>query len=181
MNFLILSHKYFSAVVNSSVYTTVQSPFDSVWLMAVNTTFEVIVNMSRSFDDQFVQPSYTFERKSYVPSDTLSQFGLGTPSRFCGLVRSPFRASDDATTLPMNIPENALAVVALRGIAEMCSSGSKIVINCCGLGHSASTLASIIDAAILTHGLSTNSRFPGVLAYEVDCYGNQVRNRSCLA
>lgn len=173
MNFLRLSHTYFSAVANSSA-ASVQSPFDSTWLLAVNKTLEVVINMSQSFDEQYARPSYKFQRSTFVPSDTLLQFGLGPPSRACGLVRSPFRASDDATSLPMNIPENALAVVSLRGIAEMCSYGSKLVPACDNVGNVASSLASDIDAAIFAHGVSTNSRFPGVLAYEVDCYGNQV-------
>jgi meiotically up-regulated gene 157 (Mug157) protein len=173
MNFLRLSHLYYSTVVNSSV-DILHSPFDQTWLLAVNKTVEVVVNMSRSFDEEYIQPSYKFQRKTYVPSDTLLQFGLGPPSKACGLVRSPFRASDDATNLPMNIPENALAVVALRGVAEMCSYGSKLVISCDELGDTASTLAAAIDAAILSYGVSTNARFPGVLAYEVDCFGNQV-------
>ncbi len=178
MNFLRLSHMYFSAVVNSSLALN-QSPFDMTWLLAVNKTLEVVVNMTRSFDEQYNQPSYKFQRKTFVPSDTLLQFGLGAPSRSCGLVRSPFRASDDATTLPMNIPENALAVVSLRGIAEMCFYDSKLVVSCGSVGDVASSLASAIDAAILTHGVSTNSLFPGVLAYEVDCFGNQVTCLCC--
>jgi meiotically up-regulated gene 157 (Mug157) protein len=173
MNFLRLSHSYFTAVVNSSAAVTL-SPFDSTWLLAVNKTLEVVVNMSRSFDEQYMQPSYKFQRETHVPSDTLLQFGLGPPSRACGLVRSPFRASDDATNLPMNIPENALAVVSLRGIADMCAHGSKLVVACDDIGDVASSLASAIDAAIFAHGVSTNSRFPGVLAFEVDCFGNQV-------
>ena len=175
MNFLRLSHTYFTIVVNSSDPSTyVQSPFDRTWLQAVNKTLEVVANMSRSLDEQHLEPSYKFQRSTYVPSDTLLQFGLGPPSKACGLVRSPFRASDDATNLPLNIPENALAVVALRGIAEMCSYGSKIVITCDDVGDIAASFASVIDAAIYAHGISTNSRFPGVLAYEVDCFGNQV-------
>ena len=173
MNFLRLSHSYFTTVVNSSV-VFVHSPFDRTWLRAVNKTLEVVANMSRSFDEQHLEPSYKFQRNTYVPSDTLLQFGLGPPSKACGLVRSPFRASDDATNLPLNIPENALAVVALRGVAEMCSFGSKIVIGCDDIGDIAASFASVIDAAIYEHGISTNVRFPGVLAYEVDCFGNQV-------
>jgi meiotically up-regulated gene 157 (Mug157) protein len=175
MNFLRLSHLYFANVVNRSAHFS-HSPFDLTWLLAVNKTLEVVVNMSRSFDEEYILPSYKFQRKTYVPSDTLLQFGLGAPSKACGLVRSPFRASDDATNLPMNIPENALAVVALRGLSEMCSYGSKIVVSCDELGDMASSLATSIDAAILSHGVSTNTRFPGVLAYEVDCFGNQVCN-----
>jgi meiotically up-regulated gene 157 (Mug157) protein len=174
MNFMRLSYTYFSSVVNSSA-AVAHSPFDSTWLMAVNKTLEVVVNMSRSFDEQYNQPSYKFQRNTYVPSDTLLQFGLGPPSKACGLVRSPFRASDDATNLPMNIPENALAVVALKGFADMCSYGSKLLVSCGGLGDIASALASEINSAIFVHGVSTNSRFPGVLAYEVDCFGNQVQ------
>ena len=61
MNFLRLSRSYFTAVVNSSAAVTL-SPFDSTWLLAVNKTLEVVVNMSRSFDEQYMQlNSFTFD------------------------------------------------------------------------------------------------------------------------
>ena len=54
---------------------------------------------------------YSFERFSYVPTDTLIH-GVGPPSIYTGLIRSAFRPADDATRLPFLIPANAFAVVA---------------------------------------------------------------------
>jgi len=42
-------------------------------------------------------PPYQFSRVTSVPTDTL-QASTGTPAARCGLVRSAFRPSDDATT-----------------------------------------------------------------------------------
>jgi meiotically up-regulated gene 157 (Mug157) protein len=119
MNFLRLSHSYYSTVVNSSV-DIVDSPFDGTWLLAVNKTLEVVVNMSRSFDADYNQPSYKFQRKTYVPSDTLSQFGLGPPSKACGLVRSPFRAPPPPT-LSYSLPRALLlfSLLTLRQVRVM--------------------------------------------------------------
>ena len=45
-------------------------------------------------------------RTTGEPSDTL-EHGRGHPARHTGCIKSAFRGSDDATTFPFSIPENA--------------------------------------------------------------------------
>ena len=54
-----------------------------------------------------------------MPTDTLILKGLGPPGGRCGLSRSPFRPSDDATLLPFLVPANAMAAVELKELAKM--------------------------------------------------------------
>jgi meiotically up-regulated gene 157 (Mug157) protein len=43
---------------------------------------------------------YRFLRTTDIPTETLGQDGLGGVVKRCGLVKSAFRPSDDATTMP---------------------------------------------------------------------------------
>lgn len=43
---------------------------------------------------------YRFRRYTDRPTETLMENGIGGITRKCGLIRSAFRPSDDATTLP---------------------------------------------------------------------------------
>jgi meiotically up-regulated gene 157 (Mug157) protein len=45
--------------------------------------------------------------------------GMGPPTPYTGMSRSPFRPSDDATTFPFLIPAQAMTVVELRNLASM--------------------------------------------------------------
>ena len=62
---------------------------------------------------------YRFQRVSTSPTETQMLGGMGTPSPFTGMSRSPFRPSDDATTFPFLIPSQAFAVVELRKLAKL--------------------------------------------------------------
>jgi meiotically up-regulated gene 157 (Mug157) protein len=56
-------------------------------------------------------PPYLFQRDTTVATDTMMQSGNGVPAADdVGLVKSNFRPSDDATTLPFLVPANAMAV-----------------------------------------------------------------------
>ena len=59
------------------------------------------------------EPTYQFQRQASEPSDTLLH-GVGHLAAESGMVKSAFRSSDDATTLPFLVPANAMAVVELR-------------------------------------------------------------------
>lgn len=43
---------------------------------------------------------YRFRRYTDRPTETLGEYGIGGITKQCGLIRSAFRPSDDATTLP---------------------------------------------------------------------------------
>lgn len=56
-------------------------------------------------DGRSSNPPYLFERTTSQALDTLMISGRGPPTKlFSGLTRSLFRPSDDAVSLPYNIP-----------------------------------------------------------------------------
>ena len=43
---------------------------------------------------------HCYQRDTYVATDTTELYGFGPPARACGLIKSVFRPSDDASKLP---------------------------------------------------------------------------------
>ena len=89
---------------------------------------------------------------------------------------SQFRGSDDVTTFPVNIPENAFAVTLLRSIEPVLQQIGEPA-----LAEQAVKLADEIDMGIQTYGKITSPKLslPGLAgggetmyAYEVDGFGN---------
>lgn len=66
---------------------------------------------------------YRFTRSTRASSETRGLGGLGEPARRCGLIKSAFRPSDDATVLPFLVPSNAFFVCAARRLAELMKDG----------------------------------------------------------
>lgn len=99
--FLKLSfwHWHYSGDSVLSVFTT------STWLSAVTNALNTIESMQ---NDPGTNPTvtYSFRRDTTEALDTLMMQGRGPPGIKCGLTRQLFRPSDDAVTLPYNIPGN---------------------------------------------------------------------------
>jgi meiotically up-regulated gene 157 (Mug157) protein len=51
---------------------------------------------------------YRFRRYTDRPTETLGEYGIGGITKKCGLIRSAFRPSDDATTLPYLVSNTEL-------------------------------------------------------------------------
>jgi len=69
-------------------------------------------------------PPYTFRRTTTVGSETLwGGRGEGGVAQRCGLVKSPFRPSDDASLLPFHVPSNAMVSMELKGVGRMILGG----------------------------------------------------------
>jgi meiotically up-regulated gene 157 (Mug157) protein len=49
---------------------------------------------------------YRFQRYTDRPTETLGEYGIGGITKRCGLIRSAFRPSDDATTFPYLVKHN---------------------------------------------------------------------------
>lgn len=47
-----------------------------------------------------LKDGYRFRRYTDRPTETLGEYGIGGITRKCGLIRSAFRPSDDASTFP---------------------------------------------------------------------------------
>jgi len=167
MNFHIFERKYeldsIVAVMKLSVEyyeaTGDTSVFNSNWTLAIETilnTIQVQQGGSTEYNPYF------FQRTTTVPTDTL-MFGTGAPANRCGLSKSPFRPSDDATTFPFLIPSNAFAVVYLRAISKLLPSN---------LAQFAQDLANQIDMAIQQYAIINHPAYGQVYAYEIDGYGN---------
>lgn len=88
---------------------------DSVFVGALRRVVEVIRKESRGTDQEDVEggPEYFFQRKDLEPFDSLHH-GRGNPVASCGLVKSAFRNSDDASLFAYSIPENAFLVAAFK-------------------------------------------------------------------
>ena len=162
-NVLRLSSAYYNASGGDS------APFDAQWLQAVRlitSTFRAQQAGSRE-EDASGGPPYTFQRNTPQPSDSLLH-GRGAPAARTGMLKSAFRASDDAVVCAFNIPENAFAAVALSAVAALLSQ----------LGHAAeaaeaASLAADIRAGIAAHGVMAHPLTKrAVYAYEVDGFGN---------
>lgn len=130
---------------------------------------------------------YLFGRVTSEALDTLSVQTRGPPARphhprgagkeVWGLTRSLFRPSDDAVTLPYNIPGNAMACVELTHVQELLTRLESL-----SAGTTASTAQTLLKQARLTATgicgalqdvLHASSLTKASLPYEVDGFGGQ--------
>ena len=89
-------------------------PFDATWLDAVALVLD-------TFDAQrgpVAADAYRFQRVTAQASDTQPIHGRGNPGRPCGLIRSSFRCSDDATVLPYLIPSNLMTALQIYSVGR---------------------------------------------------------------
>jgi uncharacterized protein len=113
-NFLRLSAAVWNATGDTAPFST------APWQDAVVTVLGVMTDQQLDTEEEDAAggPAYTFQRQTGEPSDSL-EHGRGHPAKHTGCIKSSFRGSDDALTFPYSIPENAFAVVALRGVAPL--------------------------------------------------------------
>lgn len=144
-------------------------PFDASWVDALRAVLACLR------DQQHDQHRYRFLRGAPVTADVLDRKGRGHPSRFCGLVRTAFRPSDDAVQFPFLVPANAMAVVELRAAAALCDA-----VSAAGRGAAADAarecraLAEEIRAGLLRHGVVATEDGSTEYAYEVDGFGSRL-------
>ena len=102
-------------------------PYNEKWLSSVALIIETMTTQQLSSAEDASRPdgpAYNFQRDTTQPTDTLNH-GSGWPAAHTGMIKSAFRGSDDACKFNFNIPENAMAVVALREVASLLSSLAK--------------------------------------------------------
>ena len=142
------------------------SIFGEEWLMAVEKIYNTFIEQQRKENPG----SYTFTRKTERAFDTLSNNGLGTPVKPCGLIASSFRPSDDATTLQFLIPSNFFAVSSLRKAGEILMEVNSNI----ELAGQLEALADEVEQALAIHAVYNHPVFGPVYAYEVDGFGNHL-------
>ncbi len=165
---------------------------DPEWFEALDKIILLVRNEMRSTEQEDLAggPEYFFQRKTEEAFDSLHQ-GRGNPVNSCGLVKTMFRNSDDATVFSYNIPENALLVVTFENISIMLknylSLKNKTNVKVKGLLKNSEAfylnIKKVIDdltkiskgvrSSIYENGIFEDSKTgEKYFAYEVDCYGN---------
>lgn len=154
-----LAYEYWKVTGDASI-------FDEEWLMAVD-------NILSTFRDQQRRDGrgkYSFMRRTERAFDTLSNDGLGTPVKPCGLIASSFRPSDDATTLQFLVPSNFFAVSILRKAAEILDT----VNHDSTRAKACRTLADEVDKALQEYAVYDHPVYGKIYAFECDGFGNHL-------
>lgn len=111
--------------------------------------------------------AYTFQRKTPFATDTLPVQGRGNPVRPCGLIRSAFRCSDDASVFQYVIPANLMAATELADVSDLLRALKQN-----DIASRAQMMADEIRTAVAQHAVVQHPMFGPILAYEVDGYGS---------
>jgi uncharacterized protein len=102
----------------------------------------------------------------YAWSDAVPTHDRYNPNT--GMVWSAFRPSDDPVTYRFNIPQNAMAVVAMRLLARF----ARDAFSDDSLAQRATALSQRVAAGILRYGKVYSEKYGWLYAYETDGYGH---------
>ena len=152
-----LAYNYWKMTGDASV-------FGDEWLDAIRTTLRTFREQQRKDDCG----PYYFLRVTDRQLDTKCYVGRGNPTKYCGLIASAFRPSDDATTFEFLVPSNFFAVQSLRQAAEILmtvNAEEKLSKEC-------TKLADQVSKALKKHAVVKHPKFGKIYAYEVDGFGN---------
>ncbi|RUT79099.1 glycoside hydrolase family 125 protein [Ancylomarina longa] len=142
------------------------SCFDTQWQEAAKKIVKTFKEQQRKEG----RGSYTFQRKTSNPYDTLPGNGYGNPMNPIGLIVSSFRPSDDATVLPFLIPSNYFAVVSLKQLSEILAQLQIDTV----LAKEALELAQEVEIALGEFAISKHLDYGRTIAFEVDGFGNKL-------
>ncbi|KAI1082172.1 glycoside hydrolase family 125 protein [Whalleya microplaca] len=165
--FLQLSHDYYTSTGDLDFFGKFQ------WIPAVQSIMSASEAMRKPTygpDGQWIRPAYTFQSQTMSASGTLGNNGMGSPVNDTGMVRSPFRPSDDAATFDFQIPANMMLARYLKSTAEIMErlpNAPK------GLAQDMRDMAADIRNAIEHWGVVTGPSGQKIFAYEVDGFGGQ--------
>lgn len=130
-------------------------PFDCAWQEAMATLLAVL----RTEQGSAIGSRYRFQRTTRNPLDSLPLDGVGPPAAPLGLIRSAFRPSDDACTLPFHVPSNFMLHGALGELIALAEA-----LGLTALARDAGRLRLDIGAAL--------DALPVPWPYELDGFGS---------
>ncbi|KAK8002737.1 Lysine biosynthesis regulatory protein LYS14 [Apiospora arundinis] len=165
--FLQLGHDYYNATGDVDFFGKFQ------WIYAIQSIMSASKNLKQPTygpDGEWVVPEYTFQSETFTASGTLGNHGIGNPVNYTGLIRSPFRPSDDAATYDFSIPANMMMAVYLESNANIME---RLPNAPAGLAREMRDMAAEIREAVKTWGTVKAPSGKRVFAYEVDGYGGQ--------
>ncbi|KAJ2719230.1 hypothetical protein GGI07_005339 [Coemansia sp. Benny D115] len=167
------------------------------WLAAVRQSLAVLERLQQPTYDEMRGGALgdavvRFQRAAKQPTESCFGGGRGNPVRRTGMVRTLFRPSDDAATLPFFVPGNAMLAVELERLAQVLQSldassdatttggNSSSSIESGGVGGSSNErrlalrMAREIRDGIQRHAVVEHPDYGSVYAYEVDGYGGRL-------
>jgi uncharacterized protein len=150
--------------------------FDSFqWANAVQSILAAAKAMQQPTygpDGEWLPPAYSFQSYTMSAAGTQGNNGFNSPVNYTGLVRSPFRPSDDSAIYDFGIAANMMLARYLESTSVIASKLSK------GAGGSELademlSLAKDIRDGIDKFGMVKSPTGQKIYAYEVDGYGGQ--------
>lgn len=165
--FLQLSHAYYTATGDIEFFGKFQ------WIYAIQSILassEAMRQPTYAEDGSWIRPAYTFQSQTMTASGTLANNGIGFPVNYTGLIRSPFRPSDDSATFDFLIPGNMMMA---RYLDENAKIMDKLSNAPPGLAKQMRDMASELRDAIKQWGIVKAPNGKQIYAYEVDGFGGQ--------
>ncbi|KAI1431241.1 glycoside hydrolase family 125 protein [Xylaria sp. CBS 124048] len=165
--FLKLSDDYYTATGDVEFFGKFQ------WMQAIQSILsaaDALRKSTYSEDGEWVPPVYTFQSQTETAFGTLGNNGMSYPVNATGMVRSPFRPSDDSSIYDFQIPANMMFSRYLEATAEIVK---KLPNAPKGLAAEMETMAAEIRAGIEQFGIVRGPNGRQMFAYEVDGYGGQ--------
>ncbi|KAK7954018.1 hypothetical protein PG996_014904 [Apiospora saccharicola] len=165
--FLQMGHDYYKATGDVGFFGKFQ------WIYAIQSIMSASNALKQPTygpDGVWVKPEYTFQSETNTGAGTLGNHGIGNPVNYTGLLRSPFRPSDDSATYDFSIPANMMMAVYLESNANIME---RLPNAPTGLAKEMRDMAAEIREAIKTWGTVKAPNGKKVFAYEVDGYGGQ--------
>ncbi len=162
-----LSHDYYNRTQDLDFFGNFQ------WIAAVQSILAAAKDMQQSTygpDGEWVRPAYTFQSSTMSAHGTLGNNGFINPVNYTGLVRSPFRPSDDSATYDFGIAANMMFARYLESTSTIMAQLEKAPN---GLAKEMRTLANEIRSGIEEWGIVRSPSGENIYAYEVDGYGGR--------
>ncbi|SPN96658.1 related to Meiotically up-regulated gene 157 protein [Cephalotrichum gorgonifer] len=163
--FLQLSSDYFASTGDLHFFGRFQ------WIYAVQSMLHAARDMTApTYDDDGVRltPPYTFNSWTKTMTATLNNVGTGNPVARTGMVRSPFRPSDDAAVFEFLVPANMMFSRYLNDTAVIMEELAEVE-----LSAEMRDLAASIRAGIEEHAVVEGPGGKKIYAYEVDGFGGR--------
>ena len=135
------------------------SAFDKQWQDAMRLVLATFRDQQRVKD----QGQYRFIRGRVKAGEA----GYGAPFKPTGMICSAFRDSDDPTLYLFNIPENMMALAALRQLAEIADA----IMPRDGLAAEARAIARDVTKGMEEYGTINDPKYGRMYVYECDGLG----------
>lgn len=165
--FLEISHDYYNATADLDFFGKFQ------WVSAVESILRVSTDMMEPMfapDGTWIQSSYTFSVATETFSGTLGNHGLGNPTSWTGMIRSPFRPSDDTSIYEFLVPANLMLARYLDSCADIMG-----LLGNATLAKEMTTMATTIRDGVEKFAIvpSPVDGHTPIYAFEVDGYGGR--------